>query len=392
MTEEQNEKRGREHLFALLWELIGVAIALLIGWLLLSSLFATVANQRVAMEKQRRKAESKREIPAVPVVVKVLKETTVVDEINLPGRIEAIREVSVSTEVKGKVVAIEVVDGQLVDEGQVILRLDSTDYRIALDDAKARLKLAAETLRSTKELVKSRVETQYEMDKAQSSYDQAEASVSRAQLEVERCTLRSPIKGVVNDVLPDLGEFVASEKSVAILLDIEKLKVEIGIPEKDVHDIRNVKECEVTVDAVKGGLKVMGKVIYLSYKPVSDALVYLLRLEVDNKDSILRPGMFGRARIVKAKRDHAIVAPLFSIMAIRDDHVAYVIDGPVEAGSLTVVKKRQIELGTMTGRSVEVTKGLEAGDYLIVVGQRSVAEGTKVRVMRTVTTMGGLKR
>ena len=392
MTEEQSNRDRYKHLLALVWELLGVAIVLLIGWGLLSSVFATVSEKREVMEAARKKAESARETPAVPVVVKVLSTTTVVDEINLPGRIEAIREVSVSTEVKGKVVAIEVVDGQAVKKGQIVVRLDDMDYRIALSDAKARLKLAAETLRSTRELVKSRVETKYEMDKAQSTYDQAAAAVSRAKLEVERCIVRSPIEGVVNDVIPDLGEFVAAETSVAMVLDVEKLKVEIGIPEKDVHDIRSVKECEVTIDAVNGGMKVMGKVIYLSHKPASDALVYLLRLEIDNKERILRPGMFGRARIIKAKRENSVVAPLFAIMAIRDDHVAYVIDGPVEAGSLTTVKKRQVELGTMTGRSVEVTKGLKAGDYLIVVGQRSVAEGTKVRVMRTVRKMSGLKR
>ncbi len=392
MAENSNNQRGYKPLFALIWELIGVAIVLLVGWVLLSSLFATVSQKRAKMEAARKAAESQREVPAVPIVVKKLATTTVVDEINLPGRIEAIREVAVSTEVRGKVIELEVIDGQLVDAGQVVLRLDDSDYRIALADAKARLKLAAETLRSTKELVQSRVETKYEMDKAQSGYDQAVAAVNRAKLQVERCILRSPIKGVVDDVEPDLGEFVASEKTVAVVLEVNKLKVEIGIPEKDVHEVRAVKECEVTIDAISLDHKVMGKVVYLSHQPAKNALVYLLRLEIDNSDNLLRPGMFGRARIVKAKRENSVVAPLFSIMAIRDDHVAYVVDKDVKQGQVTTVKKRAVELGTMTGRSVEITKGLKAGEHLVVVGQRSVADDTKVRVMRIIDKMGGMKR
>jgi len=379
-------------LAAAAWELLGVLLALGVGWAVLSGMFASVAKQQEALAAERAAAAANREQPAVPVVVQILQPRTVVDELNLPGRIEAVEDVTVSTEVKGRVVAVHVQDGAAVTKGQPLLTLDDSDYRIALRDAKARLALAAETLRSTKQLVANKVETQYSLDTAQSGYDQAAAAAAQAELAVERCVVRSPLTGVVDDVLPEPGEFVAAETAVATVLDPKLLKAEIGIPEQDVYAVRNVKECVVRVDAAGAGTEVAGRVVYLSHKPMAGALVYLLRLEIDNSKGLLRPGMFGSARIVKQRFENAVSVPLFSIMAVRDDHVAYVVDGPVEVGQVAPARMRPVKLGIISGKTVQVVEGLAPGDGLLVVGQRSVAEGTRVRVMRVVTSLVGMTR
>ena len=386
------ERGGLTSFYALLWEVIGLLLTLALASFILFGLYEKVGEARAEMEAARLEAAKKREAPSIPVVVQVIETCTLVEDLELPGRAEAIRELSLSPEVRGRVAEVLVEDGATVEKGQTLLRIDDEDYRIALSDAEARLALAKETLRSTKELVQSRVETQYEMDKAQSSYDQAIAAVEKARVQVRRCSLESPLAGVVNDVLPEEGEWVDSGSFVVELLDTKRLKVEIGIPEKDVHAVSSIKGSELVFDAIGDGRVLWGDKVYLSQKPLESSLVYLLRLEIDNSEGLLRPGMFCSARIVKSERADSIVVPLFSVMAIRDEHVVYVVEGDLNQGSVTQAKKRKVDLGVISGRSVEIKSGLSAGDKLIVVGQRSIADGTKVKLMRIEKSLKGLKR
>lgn len=364
----------------------------LVGWLVLSPLAAGVAAERQRLADERVAAAANREAPATPVIVQVARAGTVVDRLRLPGQVQALRQVTVAAQVKAPVLSWEAAEGKPVRRGQVILRLDEAEYRITLANAQALLRLAEQTLRATKELVAGRVQTPFDLERDQAAYDQARAVVDRARLDLDRCTVTSPIDGVLDDVLPEPGELVKADDPVAVVVDMGRMKMEIGIPEQDVSAVRSVRSCQVVVDSAAGGTVVTGEVTYLSLRPLPGALVYMLRLEVDNVGDRLRPGMFVSADIVKERREGALTMPLFAVVARGETHLAYVVPPDAVVGGVAVVQERKVRLGLIQGSTVEVLDGLAVGDRVVVVGQRSLGEGSRVRLMKTVESLGELAR
>jgi multidrug efflux pump subunit AcrA (membrane-fusion protein) len=93
--------------------------------------------------------------------------------------------------------------------------------------------------------------------------------------------------------------------------------------------------------------------------------------------------MFARVEIVKQEIENAITLPLFSVITINEENIVYVVKD-------NVVRSRKIELGMQEGWRIQVTKGLEPNEHVVVVGQRSVNDGQKVNIIKTVSNLEAL--
>ncbi len=386
---------------ALAWEALGLVAVALVGLALIGGLLLLVRAKLAVLEEERKEAAAAREEPVTPVIVRHLKSRTVVDRVRLPGMIQAWAEIEVAAEVAGKVVrtnATPIEDGTLVDANKPILHIDPSDYEIARKRAEAELVLAHQTFSRTDNLVREHVKTPSDLDRDRTALQRAEAQAAAVRLALARCTIRSPVAGLVDDVLPEVGEYVRPGAAVAHLLQLDPVKVEVGVPEKDVAALRRLTrrraKVAVTIDAIRKGYTVEATCIYLSRKPLREALVYRLRLRLPNADGLLQPGMFVKADIVRAERPGSLIVPLFAVLAKDEERFVYVVeaaeDGEAEAGALSedasaslVARRRPVELGIMQGREVEIVSGLKAGDRLVVMGQRSVSDGSPVTVTRT---------
>lgn len=397
----------------LAWEFFGIGIVIAVGIVILGGLAIAITQKKAAIDEERESASARRVEPATPVVVSVTKPERVVDAIHLPGRIEAWTRVEVPCEVAGPVIRGEntpVEDGAMVKQGEALLHIDPDDYRINLEQAEAALSLAKETYGRTTRLLEKGVRTPQDLDRDRSTLQQAQAAYDMARLNLERCAVKSPITGQVDDLKPEIGEFVTAGTMIATVMELDRVKVEIGIPEKDVDAVRPLYEnrdmVDLTVDAVKGekrqALTVRGRCTYLSLEPAQQAYVYRMRLEVENKAGRLRPGMFAEARIVRDVRENSIVVPLFAVLTAGNDHFVYVADekNSTEGETETAVEpddrmyaiRRPVRLGVMLGPRVEILEGLKAGERLIIMGQRQVEEGSPVRITRTVDSVAELQR
>jgi membrane fusion protein (multidrug efflux system) len=159
-------------------------------------------------------------------------------------------------------------------------------------------------------------------------------------------------------------------------LDTRQVKVEVGIPESDVQAINNLEEADITVEALNN-LKVKGKKVFLSRQPESFARVYNLKLVVENPENLLRPGMFARVDLVKKRYPDSFVVPLYSVITNADEHYLYVVNDET-------THYRPVKLGVLEGWMVQVLEGLKSNDKVVVVGQRNLEDGQRVKVIRTI--------
>ena len=356
--------------------------------LLLLILFAIGLGARVKNEKNRLLEEKSnaviQERPPINVVVQEMVPIQLRDRLNLPGMVEPWESLSILAEVRGMVEEVPVVEGDHVNEGDLIARLDTSDYTNTINSIKASYNLALTNLNRLSDLHEQEIIAQSEYDSIKAEVQSLEADLAIAELRLKRCYIKSYISGVVNKLPAKKGLYLAVGDPVATVLDIDRVKINVGIPEADVDAVRKIDRFELTIEALHNK-NISAKKYFLAVAPESQAQVYRLELEVPNKSEEILPGMFARVEIIKEEFPDALAIPLYSVISRDDKHFIYLEDD-------NVAKLQEVKLGILDGWQIQVTEGLALGQRVIVVGQRSVDADQKLNVVKKVTNPAEITR
>lgn len=304
--------------------------------------------------------------------------------INLPGVVKPWITLNLVAEVGGVIIEKRVAEGTVVKKGDVIASIDPRDYRNALSSATAAYELSLSTQKRLTALYSQKVATQSQIDDITAQVRTNKAAMDTAALNLERCSIRAPMNGVVNRLHVDPGHYLAAGDPVAEILQMDRVKVEVGIPESDVDAIRQRERFDVTIDAL-GGRLFAGTRHHLTRTSDNFARLYNLEIAVNNSDNKILPDMFARVEVVKKEVPDGLAVPLFALITQNKQQAVYVVKDDT-------AQLRPVELGIQDGWQMEVTGGLAAGDRVVVVGQRSINHGEVVNVTRSVKTMEELNR
>jgi len=319
----------------------------------------------------------KQERPPINAVTLTLQPAVIHDRINLPGSIEAWTTLSLLSKLNGTVEEILVREGQKVKKGDVLARIDSEDYRIAMERAKAAYDLAKAEYARDKAIYAKGVIPTAELDTNKTGMQTAKADYENAELQYSRCTVTAPMNGIVRKLDAKVGLQLAVGDPLAEILEIDRLKAVVGIPESDVTAVRGLDTVDISLQALKDR-RITGKVHFLSSSPETVARIFRLELAIDNADGDILPGMFIRADVVKNTVANAVVIPFYSVISRNNQQYVY-----IEKDS--VVQKKNVKLGIMEGWLVQVTDGLAVGDSILVEGHRDVEDKQKVKVVKSIT-------
>lgn len=339
-------------------------------------LFMTISDKKAAIQAEQ-EAAVKQERPPVNTVVMLVNPTTISNRLNLPGSVEAWTDLELTTKIAGTVEQVAVIEGDSVKEGDTLLKIESADYKIVLDRAQAAYDLANADYQRDKTVYAKGVIPPAELEARETNLQTAKADLDNARLMLERCTIKAPMDGVVRRMDAKVGMFLGVGDPVGEILQIDRVKAVIGIPESDVTAVRKLDTVEVTLKALDD-LRVTGKKHFISSSPETMARLYRLELEIDNPEHQILPGMFVRADIVKQSSAQALSIPFYSIVSRNNEQYVFVEkDG--------VVEKRTVKTGIMEEWMVEITEGLEPGEHVVVEGHRDVEDGRKVKVVKVIT-------
>jgi len=279
--------------------------------------------------------------------------------------------------VPGQVVKVLIEEGQKVKKGQVLVKLDDRDYQLRLARIEANYKLAKLNHDRTSALVKKKIAAATKLDEIEALLKDLAAQRSEARLALSRTRITSPICCLLNELKAKEGDFVSVGDPVAQILQLDQVKVTVGVPESDVAAIFDLEEADVIIEAL-GRHRVKGRKIFLSRQPRTLARLYDLELIVPNPDRRILPGMFARVELVKQVFNKSLAVPLYAVISQGDERIVF-IDKEGRA------ERRRIEVGTLVGWQVRVTSGLVASDRVIVVGHRLLDHGQQVEVIKNVT-------
>lgn len=327
--------------------------------------------------KEQKAKELAEEKPPVNVVALELTPRPIREQINLPGVVRPWVELSVVAEVRGKIVTKKIVEGQKVRIGDIIAVIDKRSYQNAFNSAKAAFHAAKAGYERTLALNRDRLATQSQLDDTLANMENAKANMDTAALNLERCTISSPMDGIVDKVHIEKGQFMNDADPVAHILKIDRVKVDVGIPESDVDAVRNIKYFTVTIDALKNKV-FFGRRYYLSKSAQTLARSYLLEVVIDNPHGEILPDMFTRVTIVKREVEDGLAIPLFSLTNINGSKAVFVADQGV-------ARLIPVKTGIQEGWKVQAAEGLKPGAKVIVVGHKDVKNGAPIQVLRTIS-------
>jgi membrane fusion protein, multidrug efflux system len=364
------------------------AVWCLVPWFIVSglALFVVQTAGRINTEKNRLELEKrnsvKAEIPPVNVITLLVQPHPLADSITLPAEIQAEQELWVKAEVSGRVVETHAREGMKIQRGRVLMSLDDRDYRNRLARIQANYSLARTEYERNLALAKTNATAQASLDSIEARLKELEAQKSDATLALDRTRIKAPISCVLNELKAKKGDFLSVGDPVAQALNIDPVKVTVGVPESDVASVFDISEAEVIIPALEN-LLVTGNKIFLSRKPRTLARLYDLELEVSNPEGRILPGMFARVKLVKKTFDRAVTVPLYAVLSRGGERYVF-----VETGGKA--DKRPVSTGLIKGWKIHVTDGLDPGDRLVVAGHRAIEHGRSLNVVEHITDPEGL--
>lgn len=374
---EPQTRRGR--ILKKIWNILPL-LFLMTTVVMIIILFSVINTKKAKLAEAQAKALA-HERPPTNVILMNVQPAIIRDRINLPGAIEPWTDLELLAKIKGEIIQVPVTEGDKIIKGQVIARIDPSDYKIALDAAKASYRMAHANLKRFEKLFEKRLIPKSELEKNETLVQTTRAEMEKAELNLSRCTITAPISGIIRRLDAKKGLLLSVADPIARILEIDRVKAVIGIPESDVPTVRNIDTVQLTVQALNN-LKIQGRKHMLASSPENIARLYKLELAIDNPDRKLLPGMFVRADIVKKVVEAGLSVPLYTVITRNQQQFVYVEkDGLAE--------RRPVELGILEDWKVQIKKGLAPGDRVIVEGHRNVEEGQKVNVVRVLSEKKG---
>jgi len=338
------------------------------------ALAAVGAVVAIAMMPQPSKEAPPAEAPPVNVsVMGIVPEAALADAFTLPAIIEPNRVVTVSAEEAAAIARIVPKEGDMVQQGDLLVQLKTDLIQPQFATTEARYKRDQIEYERMMALVKDDAAPQQDLDNAVSELAASKAAFEEARARLDRTHILSPVHGVLNDLPVEEGEYVSPGTPVAEIVEIDTVKVVVDIPERDIAFFSVGREAEVLADVRGCEKSVVGKITYISQLANSQTRSTPVEITLDNRQGLLRSGQIVRVRLSRRVLKDAILIPLLAVIPMEDGYAVYVVEG-------SQAMRRDVQLGVIKGDRIQVVSGLKPGDRLIVAGHRFVAPGQSVSI------------
>ncbi len=299
-----------------------------------------------------------------------------VEEINLSleynGTVQPNAEVSIASETNGKVVAVNADIGSYVSKGTVLIKLDDRIKQANFITAKANYEKMKKDLERYEKLFAEKSISENQIEQMRFQFTNAEAQYNIALKQLEETKITAPFSGFVTSKMVEVGQVVSPGTPLMNLVDINTVKVRIQVPESDILKIKKGDLVEITTELLPGE-KLIGKIQNIGYK-ADEAKTYPVEVQVNNNKNLLRASMFVRARIPSAIKGRTLLIPREALVGSSLEPKVYIVEN-------NVAKLIPIVLGNEYGKKLEVVKGLQEGQLVVVEGIVNLKDGTSVQIV-----------
>ena len=310
----------------------------------------------------------------------VVVEAAKVSVVNLPRSLSAVgslrsdETIIVRPEVAGRVAQILFREGERVEKGQPLVKLDASVQQADLDKARANLSLTRTKFERSNDLIKQGFLSTQARDEAENQYKVAVAEAELMKARIEKTTIVAPFSGTIGLRQVSTGDYVKEGQDIVNLESLDPLKVDFRLPELALPQVRNGQTLQITLDALPDRTY-DGRVIAIN--PLIDAAgrSIVIRAQVPNRDGKLRPGMFARVRLFTSEARDSAMVPEESLFPVGEERYVYKV---VEDKAV----RQKVDIGQRRDGKVEIVSGLRNDDVVVTAGHLKIRDGAPVKVAR----------
>ena len=330
----------------------------------------------------------------VPVTVGVVTQMNVPIVINEIGSVEAYSTVDIKAQIGGELIEVGFREGQDVQRGALLFRIDPRPYEAALKSAQAQLekdsvqlKTAQQDLARYGDLVKKDYVTQEEYERIRTNAASLEAAVAadraavdNATVQLEYCTIRSPIVGRTGKLMVNRGNLVKSnaDTPLVVINQIDPIYVAFSVPQRELPEIKSRRAAgSLVVRAVIPDSAVQpppGTLSFIDNAVNTTTGSVLLKATFPNRDRVLWPGQFVTVSLQVSMQPNALLVPTQAIQTGQQGPYVYVVKPDL------TVESRPIVPGGVYEHETIVEKGIAAGERVVKDGQIRLVPGASIRI------------
>jgi len=363
-----------------------------------------------------------------PVKVDLARKGRLIQWISTGGIARPLREIDIIPRVSGQVVSLNAYNGKFVNKDDLILKIDDTEFKIALKQAEynlldarveynlmkfgsvpgggnpERFKKEIDSLKKVYEDTKRKFElgqvSESEFERVKRDYEALlvysdvnredvianKSGLNRALVEYEKAKLnlsyteiRAPFSGYIADCDLNVGSYVNAGQKCMKLIDISKVKIIAEVTETQMARIRVGNIAEVEFVAYPGEV-FRGKVVEVNPYIDIERRVGKIVIEIDNVGEKIKPGMFGNIKIQGEVYENVLIVPKRAVVMRDNRPVIFVYQSESENSGLS--KWFYVELGRENEEFYEIKSGINPGDTIIVEGNYNLAHDSKVKIVR----------
>lgn len=321
-------------------------------------------------------AGEQEEAAAIPVEAATVTLGNVAAFYSGTATLEADQQAEVVSEITGVVLEILAEEGDFVEAGQVLARVETDRYELEVDRANAALKRLKTDFERKKELFDKELVSAEVFEQVSADYEAQIAEHELALLNLRHTDIRAPISGYVARRMIRPGNLVELYQPVYRIASYDPLLAVLHVPERELAVLRKGQHVVMQSEAWPGE-EFTGEVIRIS--PVIDPETGTFRVtsEIEDEGGKLKPGMFGRVSVHYDLRQSVPVVPREAVLTEDEESHVFVIS---EEGS---AQRRHVVLGYEQQGRIEVIQGVSAGERVVTAGKGSLSDGARVEVVDT---------
>lgn len=364
----------------------------------------------------------------------------IVQKVSATGKIQPKIQVKISADVSAKVTELAVEEGQWVEKGAFLAKLDRERYVAAVESAEARVRsaeasatLVRENLERSrkeytrsKELVAQNLESQAAFEDKEAAYqvevaryesavndaEQAKAFLKQAKDDLSKTTIYAPMSGTITDLNKEEGEIAIGsqfqEDVILVISDLREMEAQVNVDENDIVSVEIGQEAEIEVDALlgqilKGVVQEIANSANVAGTGTSDQKTeFEIKIGIIDPPETLRPGMTAGAEVFTKTNENALSVPIQSVAVRTVDQLTLPGESRKDAearftadrdGFVEIVFRiedgkavaRQVKTGIQSDELIEILEGLQEGDEVVTGSYRAISKDLENGAVVTVS-------
>lgn len=307
----------------------------------------------------------------IPVMIKPLSKRDFIHYIQVQGIVDSDRSIRVSAEIGGQIKNLYVKNGQFVNAGAVLAKVDDALIRKGLAELEQTLDFVKINYEKQKQLWDKKVGTEIEFLSAKNQYESLLRKKESLEEQLAKTTIKAPISGVVDNIFLKEGEMAAPGIPILQIVNGNDVKIVADVPETYSASIKKGTVVKVKFPALNKTIEStvinVGEVINPSDRS------FKVEIALSNAEKLYKPNMLATVEIKDYEKKDAVVIPRNTIMKGEEEEFVFIAQN-------NVAKKVSVKTGVNYQGETEVLSGLNGTEQLITVGFQDLADGQKIEV------------